>query len=414
MKPHVSNGQSKIHELVDKDSPLLSLGKILEFLPLAAYSVRAPDGVVVWFNSEAVKLWGREPVIGDTDERFYGAHKLFRLDGTHMAHCDTPIDLALREGVSVHSGAVIIERPDGSRVEVSIHIDPVRDANGNIVGVVNFFWDNSEQRRADQALVVMQQFERLRELTIRLQRTQDEERRRMSRELHDSAGQLVVALTMNVESMVRNVERKSPLLKSLDEQNELLQQLSKEIRTISYLLHPPLLDETGLVGAIEWYIKGLKERSGLDIELKVSKDFDRLPEDMELALFRMVQECLTNIHRHSGSRTASIRLSRKAESVSLEVVDQGKGIAPEKLAQIRAQHAGVGTTGMWERVHHLKGAMDVQSDNSGTRISITLPVSATKTKPHTLASNGRTQAEAQPRVAEITNANGKPGRHAVP
>jgi PAS domain S-box-containing protein len=408
--PHFHNGSnSKLEGLVDNASPLLSLGKVIEFLPMAAYAVRAPDGVIVWFNAAAAKLWDSEPVIGDTDERFCDAHSLYHVDGTHMAHCDTPVGLALKTGVSIHNEAVVIERRDGSRVQVSVHIDPVRDDSGTIIGVVNFFRDNSEQRRAEQGLVVLQQFERLRELTIRLQQSQEEEGRRISRELHDSAGQLIVALNMNLDAMDRQVENNAPLVKSIHAQQELLQQLGKEIRTISYLLHPPLLDETGLVGAIQWYIQGLKERSGLNIELTISENFNRLPNDIELALFRMVQECLTNIHRHSGSRRASIRLSRTVESVALEIKDQGKGIPAEKLAQIRAQHAGVGTTGMWERVRHLRGVMDIQSDSGGTTISITLRVPGSEAKP------GRTEAASQPVLGEPTTEapNGKL-RHAVP
>src|ERR1700739_3292130 len=111
---------------------------LLELLPMAAYAVRAPDGVIVWFNSCAANLWGRVPVIGDTDERFCGAHTLYRTDGSYMAHCDTPVALALNTGASVHDEEVIIERPDGSRISVSVHIDPIRDNNGTIVGVVNF------------------------------------------------------------------------------------------------------------------------------------------------------------------------------------------------------------------------------------------------------------------------------------
>jgi two-component system, NarL family, sensor kinase len=394
--PHYHNGSKSRREgLVDRDSPLLSLSKVIEFLPMAAYAVRAPDGVIVWFKAAAAKLWGREPVIGDTDERFCGAHSLYHVDGRHMAHCDTPVGLALKTGVSVHNEAVVIERPDGSRVQVSVHIDPVRDDSGTIIGVVNFFRDNSEQRRAEQGLVVLQQFERLRELTIRLQQSQDEERRRISRELHDSAGQLIAALNMQLDGMSRHIGDNPPLVKAVQEQEELLRQLGKEIRTISYLLHPPLLEETGLVEAIRWYTDGLTKRSGLNIELKLSENFNRLPNDMELALFRMVQECLTNVHRHSGSKTASIRLSGNADSVVLEIKDQGNGIPAEKLAQIREQHAGVGTTGMWERVRHLRGVMDIQSDSGGTTISISLPTPASEvSRARPAVGNGRAEAEA--------------------
>jgi two-component system NarL family sensor kinase len=158
-----------------------------------------------------------------------------------------------------------------------------------------------------------------------------------------------------------------------DTQN-LVQQLNKEIRTTSYLLHPPLLDESGLSQAIQWYMQGLTERSGLQVELSIPKDFGRLPADLELAVFRIVQESLTNIHRHSGSKNAMIRLSRSTASVLLEIQDHGKGIPSEQLAAIKAQRTGVGITGMRERVRHFNGEMDIHSNGNGATISVTLPV----------------------------------------
>lgn len=139
-------------------SDLLNLGDhsfLVELFPMAAYAVLAPDGVIVWFNSRAVELWGRVPVAGDTDERFCGAYKLYRADGTYMAHSDTPVDLALETGASIHDEEVIIERPDGSRVAVSVHIDPIRDKDGTIVGVVNFFYDLRERRQAERATALL-------------------------------------------------------------------------------------------------------------------------------------------------------------------------------------------------------------------------------------------------------------------
>jgi PAS domain S-box-containing protein len=128
---------------------------LIEILPMAAYTVRAPDGVIAWFNSRAADLWGRVPVAGDTDERFCGAHKLFYPDGTYMAHCDTPVALSLNTGASVREQEVIIERPDGSRVTVSVHIDPIRDSEGTIVGVVNFFHDVTERKRAERTTALL-------------------------------------------------------------------------------------------------------------------------------------------------------------------------------------------------------------------------------------------------------------------
>jgi signal transduction histidine kinase len=227
-----------------------------------------------------------------------------------------------------------------------------------------------EQRNAE----VVQQSEQLRELSNRLLQTQDDERRHIARDLHDSAGQIIAALGMNLASMTQHV-RKNPMLgKALDDSQTLVQQLNKEIRTTSYLLHPPLLDENGLPEAIRWYLHGLMERSGLSVDFNIADDFGRLSSEMELALFRIVQECLTNIHRHSESKTATIRLSRTVDSVALEIQDQGKGIPAEKLDGIHAQRSGVGITGMRERIRHFNGAMQIHSDSKGTKILVTLPL----------------------------------------
>lgn len=124
---------------------------LLNLIPMAAYGVRAPDGVITWFNSRAAEMWGRVPVIGDTDERFCGAHKLYYPNGSYMSHCDTPVALALKTGATVRGEEVIIERPDGSLVTVSVYIDPIRDKDGEVIGAVNFFHDINEQRKAEQA-----------------------------------------------------------------------------------------------------------------------------------------------------------------------------------------------------------------------------------------------------------------------
>ena len=224
-----------------------------------------------------------------------------------------------------------------------------------------------EHRNAE----ILQQSEQLRELSNRLLKMQDDERRHIARELHDSAGQLIAALSMNLAGINRQAKQNPSLAEALEDAQNLILQLNKEIRTTSYLLHPPLLDETGLSRAIDWYMQGLMERSGLEIELDIAEDFGRLPTDLELAIFRIVQESLTNIHRHSGSKMATIHLSRSAHNVFLEIQDQGKGISAEKLAAIKAQRTGVGIAGMRERVRHLKGEMDIQSNGAGATIVVT-------------------------------------------
>src|ERR1700730_16408475 len=702
-------------DMTTASSKLLNLGSqahLTELIPMAAYAVRAPDGVIAWFNSRATELWGRVPVVGDTDERFCGAYKLYHSDGTHMAHGDTPVALALKTGISVHEKEVVIERPDGSRVIVSVHIDPIRDKDGVIVGVVNFFHDINELKQAERTtgllaaivgssddaiisknldgvitswnksaermfgytaeeaigqrimlivpayrqheeemilerlrrgervdhfetvrvrkdgptldisftispvkdaaghvvgaskvardvterkrveravaeqarlldlsfdaifvrdsadritywnngarqlygytseealgrvshellrtnfpealapiterlnrdrrwngelihkhkdgsqLVVASRWaldqrdhgnansvletnsditqqkesekalreseERFRaivettpecvklvgadgtllhmnssglamvgadcvervvgksvydliapehrdrfrafnervcrgekgtlefdivgldgtrrhmethgaplrdqdgtlvqlavtqaitrgkeaeearkqaELSARLLQVQDEERRRIARELHDGVGQLLAAMSMNSSRVVNEKSNLTPdAARCAEENSNLIHQASAEIRTVSYLLHPPLLDELGLPSALRWYIEGFAERSKIAASAELPADLGRLPRDHELCLFRIVQECLTNIHRHSESSTALIRLWRAPGEIKMEVRDEGRGFDQEIQSKIATgESTGVGLRGMKER-----------------------------------------------------------------
>jgi PAS domain S-box-containing protein len=222
---------------------------------------------------------------------------------------------------------------------------------------------------------VEKQSEQLRELSWRLMRAQDEERRHIARELHDSAGQTLTVLGMNLAQLAQKTGRKLPEL-AIDAERiqETVQQLHREIRTASYLLHPPLLDESGLSSALSWYVEGVSQRSGLQISVSISDDFGRLPADMELLVFRLVQECLTNIHRHSGSMTGFIHVARQNGMVTVEVRDDGKGISAEKLGEIQSRGSGVGIRGMRERLRPYKGSLNIESDASGTRISVTIPI----------------------------------------
>jgi signal transduction histidine kinase len=217
----------------------------------------------------------------------------------------------------------------------------------------------------------------LRDLTARLLHFQDEERRRIARELHDSVGQTLAALSMNLSSAGADIQRLTKTAAAIADSEALVKEMTTDIRTISYLLHPPLLDEAGLTSALQWYVQGLTARSSISVDLEVPDSFDRLPRDLETAIFRVVQECLTNVHRHSGSPVAKIRLSRSASDVQLEVRDEGKGIPPEKLYEMASSGApGVGIKGMRERIHQLGGSLEIGSDGNGkgTAVVVKLPV----------------------------------------
>ena len=218
----------------------------------------------------------------------------------------------------------------------------------------------------------------LRRLSARLLQLQDEERRRIARELHDSVGQMLAALSMNLAGVRADIDLLTKTTAVLTDSEDLVREMSKEVRTISHLLHPPLLDEAGLASALRWYVDGFAQRSKIEVDLDCPNDFGRLPRIVETAAFRLVQECLTNIHRHSGSPTAKIRLRHSDHEVTVEVEDKGKGIPADKLEEMASVGIpGVGITGMRERVRQLGGTLDIGSSGSGTTVRARLPVSET-------------------------------------
>jgi signal transduction histidine kinase len=222
----------------------------------------------------------------------------------------------------------------------------------------------------------------LRELSARLMQLQDDERRRIARELHDSVGQMLAALGMNLAAVGTDIERLTKAANTVNDSAALVQELSREVRTISHLLHPPLLDEAGLASALRWYVEGFAERSKIKVDLEIPEDFERLGRESETAIFRTVQECLTNIHRHSGTPTARIRIAASDGYVCVEVEDRGKGIPSEKQFELASTGTpGVGIRGMRERLRQLGGSLDIHSNGKGTLIVARLPVAVTSATP---------------------------------
>ena len=217
------------------------------------------------------------------------------------------------------------------------------------------------------------QLEMLNESIINLQ---DEERKRIARELHDSVGQLLAAISMNISFVEAERHRLSPdVAKRVTENNQMVGEITRQIRTISHLLHPPLLDEVGLASALRCYVEGFSERSRIDVKLDMPSELPRLPEEIELSIFRIVQECLTNVHRHSGSSTAAIRIVQEDSRVRVEIEDNGKGISGEKQLPFEAKaQTGIGIRGMRERLRQLSGTLEIGSNGYGTRVTATIPI----------------------------------------
>lgn len=210
----------------------------------------------------------------------------------------------------------------------------------------------------------------------RMQKVKDDERRRIARELHDSTAQTLTALILSLTALQKSKARWSgKTRRALMESLALANQCSREVRTLSYLLHPPLLEELGLISALRHYVAGLTQRGDIRVDLEVAPNFDRLTPEIELGLFRVVQETLINVRRHSGSATARIRLLQSAGFVVLEVSDEGRGL-PEKMVgpgKRMTAGLGVGMTGMQERVEQLGGRVEIETSSRGTTVRAFLP-----------------------------------------
>jgi PAS domain S-box-containing protein len=305
-----------------------------------------------------------------------------------------PVAKVLRDGTVARlaNHPALIAR-DGREAAIDDSAAPILDATGKLCGVVMVFHDVTERRRAERALreayegldrrvqertaELNMANENLRDLSAQLMKVQDDERRRLARELHDSVGQILAALSMNI-AVVQSQSHKLDAVgaTAVLENAQLVQQASNEIRTLSHLLHPPLIEIAGLASALSWYVDGFSERSKIQVDLEIPADFGRLPNDNELAVFRIVQECLTNIHRHSGSNTAAIRIQKEHDRLTLEVQDHGKGISLEKQLELSGSgRSGVGFRGMRERLRQLGGTLEIRSDGTGTIVSATLRLS---------------------------------------
>jgi len=315
-----------------------------------AIFVRTLDDKITYWNQGAERLygWSRAEVLQKTP------HQILRTEFPQPFE-EIKAQL-LRDGQ--WQGELTHSKRDGSRITVASRWSMWWSPEGKPLGFLEVNSDITERKRAEEGL---------RTISGRLLQMQDDERRRIARELHDSAGQTLVALDMNLASIQREAKQLSPqALKTCSESLDLVKELSRELRTISHLLHPPLLDEAGLPSAVRWYVEGFAERSKIRVNLDLDANLGRLSSECETAIFRIVQESLTNIHRHSGSPTASISISRTRREVRLGVHDQGKGISG-------SMKRGVGIQGMHERVRQLGGRLQINSGKGGTSVVAILP-----------------------------------------
>ena len=351
--------------------------------PAAISILTGPEHRWSFANSALCELVGR------TSEQLLGRTILESLPELAEQGFSELLDQVYRTGVPFVGKNVrgLVSRGAGALTEIYIDFiyQPVRNIDGQVEGIMALAVDVTEKIKARTLLETRVQertselqlaHESLRLLSGCLMQAQDEERRRVARELHDSVGQYLAAIQMNLDVLNAEAaiisERFRPrLADSID----LVQRCTSEIRTLSYLLHPPLLDEVGLASALSWYVQGFNERSGIAVELDLPRSLPRFPSEVETALFRIVQQSLANVHKHSGGKRARIRLAFADSTLTVEISDEGCGIRPEILSKFRqgGQSPGVGISGMRERVIGLRGTFDLTSNADGTTITVTVP-----------------------------------------
>ncbi len=315
-------------------------------------------------------------ILGLTEDQLLGRTKIdphwraMREDGSPLPVEELPSEIALCTGVPCGDVVMGVRRADDSVFWAVANARPLfREGSDTVDGVVISFADITERKESERAL---------RRLSARLLRLQDEERRRIARELHDSTAQALAALAMNLELLAREGAALSRAgRRALSESQALAGQCSREVRSMASLLHPPLLDEVGLASAVRWFCDGVSARTGLEIDLTLPEGLPRLGRELETTVFRIVQEGLTNVHRHSGSSSAAVRIVRRAGLLELEIADRGRGLPPAVLdPRHHADRAivGVGIPGMRERVRQLGGRLEIESGAEGTVLRARLPL----------------------------------------
>jgi signal transduction histidine kinase len=362
--------RKRAEEELQRSERLLRL--VLDALPVGV-SVVDRSGDIILSNPASQRIWSGS--IPSGRERYAESKGWWHATGRRLAPSEWASARALLNGETSVNEVLDIEDFDGLRKVIQNSAVPFRDSNDRITGAVIVNEDISARKTAEREL--NDSYNQMRALTGRLMQAQDDERRRIAQLLHETTAQDLAALKMLLARLNRTSDRLSDSERGvLSESISLAEQSMSTIRTLSYLLHPPFLDEAGLLSALRWYAAGFAERSGIKVDLEIPDGFDRLPLDTETALFRIVQESLINIHRHAGSNTARIRLLRDAETLVLEIEDRGRGIPKTSLKHITSGGGalGVGIAGMSERIEQLGGRLDITSSEQGTTVRVELPL----------------------------------------
>jgi len=349
--------RQRTQELEEKTAEVIHQAKLLDSANDAIF-VRTKDNKITYWNQGAARLygWREDEVLG------HSPHDILQTE------FPVPISEVLHSERDSWEGELRHRKRDGSQAIVASRWTTLRDEDGQVTGWLEINTDITSRKRAEDAA---------RRLGGRMLQLQDAERRRFARELHDGIGQYLASLKMFLDSAMRTGVPEKQQRELLAESASIVEKCLAETRTVSHLLHPPLLDEAGLASAIRWYAEGFSQRSGIHLALDLQPDIARLPSEVEITLFRVLQEGLTNIHRHSRALEASVQIVFQDGSVRMQITDSGCGIPADLLQQWREMRAplGVGMAGMLERARDMGGSFDVQSGSSGTILTIVIPVS---------------------------------------
>ena len=343
--------KERTQELEQNTAQLAYQARLLDLANDAIFIRNAADKISYW-NEGAERLygWASEEVLNRS------VHEILR----------TAFPVPLLEILETDrwEGELRHTTKYGSQITVSSRWTTLRDRNGKSEGWLEINTDITARKRAEEAA---------RRLSGRILSLQDDERRRIARGLHDSLGQYLAALKMNLDVFRTS---KNDQAKLASDCAEIVDKCLNETRTISHLLHPPLLDEAGFDSAARWYVDGFSQRSGIKVNLNLPQKLSRMHRDVEVALFRAVQECLTNVHRHSGSSAVDVRLSLSAKQIRLEIKDDGRGIPQERLRSLNqgAADAGVGLAGMRERIREFGGSLEIRSERAGVTVIVRIPI----------------------------------------
>lgn len=363
--------QQRTQELKNKTAEVEHQARLLDSANDAIF-VRSKDDRITYWNRGATRLYGWE------------AQEVMGRNIREVLETEFPVPVSevLDAANDSWEGELRHRKRDGSRVTVASRWTTLRDAKGEVSGWLEINTDITRRKQAEETA---------RRLGGRMLQLQDAERRKFARELHDGIGQYLAAIKIMLDGAMCADIPEDELREMLAQSVSILEKCLVETRTVSHLLHPPLLDEAGLASAVQWYAEGFSQRSGIHLDLDLQLDHARLPSEVEITLFRVLQESLTNIHRHSGASKASVSIFVQDGNVRMQVTDSGCGIPADRLRQWREVRAplGVGMAGMLERTRELGGSFDVQSDKNGTTVTVDIPVGGAVTATQSTAPEGK-------------------------